>query len=245
MNRAILGLLALSLAFLPGCGAVGAWFRRRGLDLLDCVKANVGVGLGLEADARLTDWFAPGLGFAARTWNFGWEDRNLYGSWEEWNVVNTPRAVWEANVGDIEESTTEPGYDPRWSVARLAMASVFLANERWIRKPGTGVVRIELYSLFNFAPIPTFIRAADPRRSMIRSGETAVINRKSIWDQGWIELGVTPVFLHVRAGLNPFQMVDFLFGMVGLDPAGDDRDRIPSAPPLPVLEESPSQRKRR
>ncbi len=241
MKWAAVPLLGLLLGG-QGCTAAGRWLRRRGLDLLDCVKLSAGVGYGLTADARLTDWFAPGLGFAAHIWSAGWEDREVHGVWEEWTIVNTPRAVWEANVGDFEESRTEPGYDPSQRVARLALASVFLANERWIRVPATREVRIELYSLFNFANVPPYLRLADPRASLLRAGETASIHEKPFFDQGWIEAGVVAGFVGLRAGVNPFQAVDFVLGLFGLDPAGDDRDVLPPAPE-PVLRNAAPQRR--
>jgi hypothetical protein len=43
------------------------------------------------------------------------------------------------------------------------------------------------------------------------------------WRRADVEVGVTAGVLSLRAGFSPGQLVDFLAGLVGLDPAGDDR----------------------
>lgn len=226
MPRALRNLALLLPVLLASCGSVGEYFRHRGLDLMDCVKLNVGVGIGIAVDLRATDWFAPGLGYMSYTTNFGWDDRRLHGVWEECVSINTPRAVVEAAIGS-DDDRVSPDYDASLAIGRLALASVFLANERWLRNPTTKEVTVDYYSLFNFAPVATFIRT-DPGRFFLKEGERAFVRSKPIWDQGWFEAGATVLFLHARAGVNAFQAVDFLAGIFGLDPAGDDRRLVPS-----------------
>ncbi|MFQ5504670.1 MAG: hypothetical protein ACE5F1_07740 [Planctomycetota bacterium] len=198
------------------------YLRFRGLDLADCFKFNIGAGLGLAVDMRATDYFAPGLGYLSYTANVGWDDRDTHGTWKEVVVVNTPRAVWEV-IGSVEEERLSSETMPSERIARLALASVFLANERWIRRDETGQVTVELYSLFNFAPVSSFLRAADPGGYLVHEGETAELKEKEFWDTGWFEIGATAGFVHLRAGVNPLQMIDFACGLLGLDPAKDDR----------------------
>jgi hypothetical protein len=217
------------LALAASCGSVADWLTFRALDLADCGKINTGYGLGIAIDGRLTDWLAPGLGYISYTTNFGWDDRIVAGIWEECIVINTPKAVFEAVLGSSDDHAA-PDYDSTWSVGRLALASVFLSHERWIRHPKRPEVTVDLYSLFNFGPVSDYLREADPQRYFLREGETVVWRRKPFFDQGWIELGVTAVFLHARAGVNVFQSVDFVLGLVGLDPAGDDRRKLPRLP---------------
>lgn len=216
-----LAMLAVLGSF-EGCRSVGDYLRFRGLDLADCFKFNVGAGLGLAVDMRATDYFAPGLGYLSYTANAGWDDRDTHGTWKEVVVVNTPRAVWEA-MGSIEEERISSEVLPSERIARLALASVFLANERWIRRDESGQVTVELYSLFNFSPVSSFLRVADPLGYLVQEGETAELKEKKFWDTGWFEIGATAGFVHLRAGVNPLQMIDLVFGLVGLDPAKDDR----------------------
>lgn len=231
-SRRPLGCLRLALlcalSLLQGCG-IGHYLRNRGLDFMDCFKINAGVGLGLAVDLRATDWFAPGLGYMSYTTNFGWDDRLVHGTWKECVVINTPREVVEAAIGDPGQRDS-PDYDPSISIGRLALASVFLANERWIRNPRTKAVSVEYYSLFNFAPIASFVRSADPGRFFVHEGEKVTVRDKSIWDEGWFEAGATVVFVHARIGVNLFQIADFLTGIIGIDPARDDRRLVPEAP---------------
>lgn len=215
------GLLACT-----SCSAVGDYLSWRALDLVDTFKLSAGVGPGIAVDLRATDWFAPGLGYMSYTTNVGWDDREIFGVWDECVVINTPRAVVEAAIGSQDERTS-PDYDPQQRIGRLALASVFLANERWLRNPSNGDVTVDYYSLFNFAPIASFLRQADPGRFFVKDGENVIVRSKSVWDQGWFEVGATVLVLHARAGVNLFQALDFVAGVFGLDPAGDDRRVVP------------------
>ena len=49
------------LAATVGCAPIGEYLGARVMDLADCVKGNVGVGIGLTADVHLTDYMAPGV----------------------------------------------------------------------------------------------------------------------------------------------------------------------------------------
>lgn len=214
-------MLLISALASTGCQAFDRYLHFRFLDVADCAKANVGFGLGLAVDARVTDYFAPGLGFISYTKNFGWDDRHTHGTWEECVVIATPRAVWETAGGTEEDRETEDetmGY----RLFRLATSSVFLANERWTRRDDDQVT-VEYYSLFNFSPVSSFTRAAGPKAYFLRKGEVATVREKGFWNSGWFEVGATAGFFQARVGVNVFQVVDLLAGVFGFDPAGDDR----------------------
>lgn len=221
MPRKINSLFLLVL-LLPSCASMGRYFKHRGMDFLDCIKANVGAGLGLAVDIKATEYFAPGLGYMSFTGNMGWDDRNLNGIWQEAVVVNTPRAVWEV-VGAKEDERATSDLKDEQRLLRLSLASLLLANERWIRVPKDGRVEVEYFSLLNFATIPSFVRVVDPSQVFLREGEVPRRRHKSFWQKGWFEAGGTAVFFHARAGVNPFEIIDFVTGIFGLDLAGDDR----------------------
>jgi hypothetical protein len=52
-------------------------------DLRDCGGFSVGVGLGLDATAKIGCILRPSLGIGSMTGRVGYEDRELYGAWEE------------------------------------------------------------------------------------------------------------------------------------------------------------------
>ncbi len=222
VSRSLCALLLSMLSALCGCEAMGRYAHDRMLDLVDCAKFNVGYGIGLAADLHVTDWFAPGIGYLSYTTNFGWDDRVIHGTWEECVVINTPAYAVEAVIGDAEQRS-DTDYNPVAQIRRLALAGVFLANERWIRNGRTRRVTVGHYSLFNFASVSRFLRQTDPGSFFLREGERPNDRRRSFWDRAWIEAGATVGLVQLRAGVNPLQMLDFLAGLVGLDPVGDDR----------------------
>lgn len=221
MPRKFYSLVLLAL-LLPSCGSLSRYLEYRGMDFLDCVKANVGAGLGFAIDLKATEYFAPGLGYMSFTGNFGWDDRYVNGVWQEAVVVNTPRAVWEV-VGSDEEERATSDVRPENRLVRLSLASLLLANERWIRMRKMDRVDVQYFSLLNFSAVPSFLRVADPSRIFLLEGEVPRQRNKSFWQKGWLEVGATVLFFHARTGVNPFEMIDFVAGIFGLDPAGDDR----------------------
>jgi hypothetical protein len=214
----------LTLSSLFCCQGFIDYGKNRVFDFFDCFKVNAGYGLGLTLDFKVTDWLAPGLGYMSYSKVWGWENRERSGYWEEWVVINTPRGVWELSLGANENREGfEAGISSNENkVARLALASVFLANERWLRDPGSQKVVIELYSLFNFAGISNFIRVIDPREKFLGIGEFAEIKEKKTIRKGFFEVGATVGVFHGRFGVNPFEIFDFLLGFVGIDFPEDD-----------------------
>jgi len=218
----IIKLFVLFVLF--SCRGIGKYGVSRILDLGDCVKGNLGYGVGLTLEVKATDWFAPGLGYMSYQKVFGWDNRYRFGKWEEWVVINTPRSVWESSfLFDSDTNGLESTYQSEsTSIVKLALASVFLANERWVREPLTKKVSIELYSLFNFSELSKYWRIIEPSNTMLKNGEIAEIKEKTIWEKGFLEIGATIGLVHFRVGLNPFESIDFFCGLLGIDLAGDD-----------------------
>jgi hypothetical protein len=212
-------LRRLPLLLLPFVGAGCAWAERRALDLGDCFRAVVGGGLGLSIDAQATDYVSPGIGVASYTRNFGWFDREVHGAWLESDVINTPRLAYEGLADEFAQAGREQ-LDEQGFVARLALSSLNLPNERWIRSGG--VVRVEHFALFNFFGVGSKQRAWWLADLLVEPGDSVTTPSKSVWQAGFVEVGATAVIVHARVGVNLLEFVDLVCGLVGLDPAGDD-----------------------
>ncbi|MEZ5987674.1 MAG: hypothetical protein R3F30_00820 [Planctomycetota bacterium] len=235
--RPLIAIPAL-LCCLPlgGC-AVTDYLEHRALDLADCVKLTAGVGPGLTLEARATDWLSPGVGYASRTIQVGWEDREINGVWDECVVIHMPRAAVEYFGGSYEERETGI-LSTGERLTRIGISTVLLANERWTRTDDKGEVRLEYFSLFNLGSVPEEARVPDPAIWFLEDYQRPVLREKTVWQKGWFEVGATAGIVSLRAGVNLFEVVDFAFGLLGIDPACDDKRlyRLPEAavPALPL-----------
>ena len=191
----------------------------RGLDFADMFKANAGIGLGLTFDVHISDYISPGIGVASYTWNFGYDTRDVYGFWEESDVINTPRLAFEL-LAEEYEATPSDQLDPEDFLARLALSSLNLPNERWIRS--SGVVTVEFFSLFNFRDLSSDNKLKSLTGHILTQGDDARLPEKTVWERSFIEVGGTAGFVSARIGFNPAEFVDFLAGFAGFDPADDD-----------------------
>ena len=214
-----------------GCAPIGGYLGARAMDLADCVKGNVGVGIGLTADVHLTDFMAPGLGIVSYTANAGYDDRNVNGVWLESIVINTPRFAFETVARDYEETPSDENLEGGVLISQLALRSLLLPNERWIRE--NGELTVEYYTLFNIGGLGRDFRATALTGLLQRPGERPKTPEKTIWDEAFFEAGATLGVVEARAGINPLQFLDFLAGIFGFDPADDD-------PPPPMIEVDPS-----
>lgn len=207
--------LAILLAALPAC----TWLERRARDAADCVRVAAGVGLGAGIEVHATDWISPGIGVVTYTHNVGWLDRGVNGAWLESDVITTPRLAYEAIGAEFETQSTRRS-ERSSNLLKLAVSGLNLPNERWVRRGG--VTSVEYYALVNAADLGQRGHATWFTDLLVEPGQTVFVTRRSIWQRGCFEIGATALVLHARAGFNPFELVDFLAGLVGLDPAGDD-----------------------
>ena len=231
MTARLPGILLLLLPLAVGCTPLQRYFDARALDLADCAKANVGVGIGLTADAKATDVMAPGIGIVSYTVNFGHESRKVNGVWLENIVINTPRFAYEAVAREINETPADEELNGPMVVSQLAFRSVLLPNERWIRKDDE--LTVEYYTLFNIGGFGRENRATALAGLLRRTGETPRELEKTVWQASSFEVGATLGVIEARVGINPMEILDFLVGIFGLDLAGDD-------PPPPVIVVEPT-----
>jgi hypothetical protein len=167
---------------------------------------------------------SPGVGFVSYSVNVGQLDRQVLGIWEESDVITTPRIAFEVFSEDYLGNTSER-LEERGLLTQLALQSLNLPNERWIRTED-GRLTVEYFAMFNFFGEPV---AADAWTGILRNpGELYSVRERSIWERDTVGAGVTLGVVHVRVGWSFLQTCDFLAGLVGFDPAGDD-PRPPNA----------------
>lgn len=139
-------VLASGCSSLPGRRDVGSWFEARGADLMDIASVRLGLGVGIGAYARATQFVQ--LGFMSR----GPGDlRAIEGPGTESGVATRPRAVpawmvgtWGRYGGAWLDSTWEialPGYTVR-DVRRRVLAGRLSPDgleDPWRSSFGAGV----------------------------------------------------------------------------------------------------------
>jgi hypothetical protein len=92
---------------------------------------------------------------------------------------------------------------------------------------------VEYYTLFNIGGFGRENRATALAGLLRRTGETPRELEKTVWQASSFEVGATLGVIEARVGINPMEILDFLVGIFGLDPAGDD-------PPPPVIVVEPT-----
>lgn len=249
-TRALLALLVLPAAlaaFTSGCSAPSSWARSRAADLADVVPMSFGIGWGVAASAQATPLLQLGLGATPVVANrFGYEDRVMYGAWEEYQAG----FPWTWGVRSRVDVPRPPHDDPwyadslrlnyRWQRLRDAPGGEGQQEadwepnlQWWSRHPP--VVR-ESFGAFVWPQRRSWIEFEDLRRSG-RDPDPLDLpgpsERASVWaatavrrpaPRAWdlFELELFLGIAGVRVGLRPVEFVDFVAGIVLLDPLGDD-----------------------
>ena len=227
MTARILQTLLTLLPLASGCASMGGYLGARAMDLADCVKVNVGIGIGATLDVHVTDYVSPGLGIVSYTMNFGYEDRVVNGVWLENLVINTPRFAYETVARTLEEAGPDENLDGAVLISQLALRSMLLPNERWIRD-SSGELTVRYYNLLNIAGLGEQNRATALTGLLRRAGERPRSVDNDVWQASFLEVGATAGVVEARLGFNPLQLVDFFAGLFGLDPADDD-------PPIQII----------
>ena len=178
-----------------GCSP-GVYLADRGRDFADCFQANAGVGLGLAANVKATDLATVYVG-GANNRKFGIVGRKI-GTWREMEYGFPVRAIW------VTHSLVEHVAGPAGWVCVPHV--LWLLGEREV-DPG-GIDPDELSEAVYLISMP---------------GERKSLRRKIDWFN--LELGATAGVVNARVGFSPGQLFDFLFGLAGLDLAGDDTPR--------------------
>lgn len=199
MRRPLLAAALLAL-LLPGCIGpagrrdAGSWLEARGADAMDIVGLRLGVGIGLGAWVRATEWAQLGLMRRGPT------ETDLVGGSgtahaEGFRVRGVPCAMF-GTIG-------------RWG-------GLWTESSREIL-------------------LPAYSNRGDvvpPIRREVVAGAVSPDGSADDWRLSF-GAGVHALILGVEAELRPVQVLDFVAGLLGYDPAGDDVPVLESGAPLP------------
>jgi hypothetical protein len=191
-------LLLAVLFSLVGCAGSKRYLASRSLDLWDVIPFSAQRGGGLAASVRITPFAQTGLGWYnltgdfAGTNGFGMGPGRWGPRWYEGGVHLLLFSL------DYQEQRGEP-----WPGGPDGRYQQLSTPEKTIRSSGNFLI---------FLPGPGAMEAPP--------GTSARIPRWYFWPD--CEAQVFVIFIGLRVGLSPAQLVDFLAGIIGLDPLGDD-----------------------
>lgn len=250
---AALGALLLTL----GCGATSSWPRSRVADLLDVVPVSIAAGWGFGASIQATPLFQVGFGATPVVSNrLGFDDRIFHGFWEEYQVG----FPWTWGVRSRTDIEPPPHDDPFWADSlrlnfrwqRMADApggegydeeGQWEPNLLWSRRHppliresfgALGVPQRRSWILFEDARRET--GDPDPLERLGASERAAVWTMRAergpaprAWDL--FEMDAFLGVVGVRVGVRPVEFVDFVAGLLFLDPLQDDLPEASHAAP--------------
>lgn len=199
MRRPLAAVLLLA-ALLPGCVSaagrrdLGSWLEARGADAMDVVGLRIGVGIGLGAYVRATEWAQLGL---------------------------MRRGPSESSLVGGSGSVREEGFR-----VRGVPCAMFGTIGRWggLWTESSREIMLPAYS--NRGDV------IPPIRREIVAGAVSLDGSQDDWRWS-LGAGVHAVILGLEAEVRPMQVLDFLGGLLGYDPSGDDVPVLESDAPLP------------
>jgi hypothetical protein len=205
MNRNFPAIVcgALVLLCVSGCASLGTYFENRGLDFVDCFKADVGIGGGIEVHILCTDAISTGAGMAF-CWKAGFKGRN-FGIWSDMYCgIPFILSGWilEQDIIYPYTSNIVAGVDnfifyKRAIEGAYETKSVIFINCFKDNSPNHGLSSGN--SSADTLPFNDMIKAFD------------------------FEAGFTCVFVGANVGFSGGQFADFLLGWFGADIAGDNK----------------------
>jgi hypothetical protein len=196
----VLGVLALSVACAPG----------RMADLRDSGQLSVGIGLGLSADAKAGVLTHPSLGFASATADWGFESRDIYGSFYSARTSEPYASYFSYQEGASGlQALNDSGFRAAFEVHEWDAAFEAISGTVGRERPTVTVVEVSGVELDERLDSGRWLGTGDP------------VTFNTATD---FQLGATLLFVSARAGVNVLETLDFLLGFVGLDIAGDDQE---------------------
>lgn len=221
----------VTLLALTGCqGHLRRYVDARCDDLSDCARFRIGLGLGLYADAEVTSFVKPAVGFMdaslAPSYTAGWDPRPDQPTGRVRTAAFPALLVGWPFYGYGE---TKAGYGDTHPYLRGAVAPfIFMGN---------GHVERRSWSLFGLHRL-----IPNPRLAPSEDDPPPPVERDI--DKAWVAASATAGIVTADLGFNPLQCVDFVAGLFGFDFAGDDfrggadegapPSRHPPPPPEPA-----------
>ena len=252
--RAALGLALLSL--LASCAGVDTYRRSRVADLADAFPFSFGWGFGLSVSMKATNLVQLGLGpIPSRMDRWGYEDRTFYGTWREFQT-GLPWAPWIEGSHVLPEWEGELSWTRglpllyRWQTMRDAPAAEGQYTQEWepeltswgrhppvCREERGGLLLpsrrrwVAFVDLRSEAGDPDPLDAVgSPLRATLWEARRPGGAAPRAWDL--FELDANLLLVGARFGVRPGEFLDFVVGLVGLDPLGDDLPRAEVATPI-------------
>lgn len=208
-------LCFLVLISVVGCATpFGTYMKDRGNDFADCFKADVGVGLGIDAQVMVTDIVAIGVGGSV-TRKVGFKGRHVNDWWDKhfgfplmpflliYEVEGRPCWPWV---------TTSIGtFGGEWE---HALMKCYLPHHEDPNFPTAHTWSVLFLNCANLigCRVKPFIDVYD------------------------IECGVTAGVVGARVGFSPGQFLDFVLGWSGVDIGKDDTKEKEKEPTVPAKE---------
>jgi hypothetical protein len=267
MSRAPAAAALLLLA--AGCAGPSPWTRSRLADLGDAIPISFAWGWGISIDAQATPLLHLGLGLTPVVdERIGYEDRQFHGQWDEYYAC-FPWSFFVTDLTDIPMpprgfggKNPFPGSPPfvyRWQVRRDAPSGSGENQlpsgaepqiREWGRHPPisretVGAVLIpETRRELNWHDLrqdlgdPDLLhKLGSPAAATLWEVSRDGVDVPKPWDL--FQVDVFAVFLGVRVGFRPYEALDFLTGIFGLDISGDDYHYADAVPPHPNPEPPP------
>jgi len=194
MSRSARCTVLLLAALLPACVGgtgrrdLGSWMEARGADVMDLVGIRIGVGIGLGAYVRATEYLQLGIMYRGPT---------------------------ETSLVGRSGSVREEGFQVR-GVPCAMFGTIGRYGGLWTESS-------------HEIMLPGYSNRADvvpPIRREIVAGVVPLDGLADDWEASF-GAGAHVLILGVEAEVRPLQLLDFIAGLLGYDPAGDD---------VPVLE---------
>lgn len=213
--------LALALALLagPGCQAVGQYFANRARDLGECVRVQVGGGIGIGGGVHAAGIAELGLGGGVLlpSYGVGW----AYGDGYAFGLGSK----------DLRQGQADYNLYPPFSMMLAGAPALHYESPEWM----SDSVLNRGHSCFGLLPCcfngPMLKRAPFHRANLGPKGQ--IHN----WD---VEVSAYAGVVGVRVGVSPGEILDFLLGWFGIDIAGDDVPRAITFTPSSGMTGGPS-----
>ncbi len=200
MHKLVLSVGAIAL-FALGC-APG-----RMADLQDSMSLSMGIGVGIAADAKAGMITHPTFGSVTASAMVGSDSRDVAGSFYQISSSFPHSMFWAGKegmpAGQVMNST---GWRAAFEVKEFTAAFVAIGH------PTANTTEV----------VSGMVEGVEAEGTLDDARWLPLPPEVSFNEATDLQVGATLLLVSARAGLNPLEFLDFLFGFAGVDMAGDD-----------------------
>ncbi len=202
MRKRTLLFIISAVICCSGCAPFSVYIKDRGLDFIDCFRADIGVGIGVDVHVKVADLISLGFGVSGLD-KVGMKGRHV-GRWKD--VHASLLIIGFVNVG-------RPVDEKYIDVKRYLNGEIIEYKRTHI----VGGYQTISYMGINSGPLilPGFFSHESPPAEPLDPFEDMV----NAFD---VEVGATAGVVGVRLGFSFGQFLDFITGWFGADIAKDD-----------------------